>query len=146
MTLPTFNGIHHLKFPVSDLDRSTEFYGRAVGARRIGALDHIDGAGRLYAVILDVPGLGTFLELRLDPDLAVRHAGFDPITLAVDGRDDLAAWAAHFDAVDVKHSPVLNGSVGWLMAAEDPDGLRLRFYTRETHGPDIEPSQDPYWL
>jgi len=146
MTRPSFEGIHHLKFAVSDLNRSLDFYERALGAKRIDAFDHYDKSGTLYAYILDVPDLGTHLELRLDPHLAARHGGFDPITLQVADRANLAAWIAHFDANDVPHSPMLPAYVAWIVVFEDPDGRRIRLYTREMHGPDVAPSEDARWL
>jgi hypothetical protein len=47
--------------------------------------------GSLYACILLVPGLGTALELRLDPGRAERHRLSDPVTTAVGDRATLAA-------------------------------------------------------
>jgi catechol 2,3-dioxygenase-like lactoylglutathione lyase family enzyme len=145
-TRPNFDGIHHLKVAVSDVRRSDEFYARALGAERIDGYDRYDAAGRLTSVILEIPGLGTPFELRLNPTAAAAHAGFDPVTFSVDSRRDLEAWAAHFDSVGVRHSPLLAGGTGFLLVFEDPDRLRLRFYTRETHGPEIPPSRDPDWL
>lgn len=143
---PGFLGIHHLKFAVADLDRSVEFYVRALGGRRIAALDHRTREGVLFAVILDVANLGTKLELRHDPIRAAHDAGFDPITLEVEDRAALSEWIAHFEGSGVPHSPVLTAMVGWLVVCEDPDGRRVRFYTRETHGPEAPPSQDSRWL
>lgn len=143
---PEIEGIHHLKLPVADLARSTEFYARALGAERIAAYDHVDVAGRLYAIILRIPNLGTLFELRLDSARAARHSGFDVMTLQVDTRADLATWIAWFDARAIPHSPVLAAFVAWLVVFEDPDGHRIRLYTREIHAPDIPPSQDARWL
>lgn len=144
--LPTFEQIHHLKLPVSDLDRSAEFYGRALGAVRRAEFDHFSPSGVLFAYILEVPGLGTWLELRHLPDRARTLAGFDPITLQVADREALARWMRYFDAQGIAHSGILPGVVGWLLVFEDPDGLRTRFYTRERHGPEIKPSTDRRWL
>ena len=90
---PPLQGIHHLKLPVSDLDASLTFYERAFGGRRIPEADHRRASdGSLYAYILTVPGLGTALELRLDPERAERHRLFDPVTIAVRDRATLDAW------------------------------------------------------
>jgi catechol 2,3-dioxygenase-like lactoylglutathione lyase family enzyme len=89
---PPLQGIHHLKLPVTDLDTSLAFYQRAFGARRIPEADHRRASdGSLYAYILAVPGLGTALELRLDPGRAERHRLSDPVTTAVGDRATLAA-------------------------------------------------------
>jgi catechol 2,3-dioxygenase-like lactoylglutathione lyase family enzyme len=143
---PELAGLHHLKFPVSDLDASLAFYESALGARRIPAFDHRREDGTVYAVILDVPGLGTYLELLLNRDAAAAQAGFDPVTLAVRTRGDLDRWASHLDQRGIEHSPILIGLLGWLLVFDDPDGRRLRFYTLEVHGPELAPSQDRRWL
>jgi catechol 2,3-dioxygenase-like lactoylglutathione lyase family enzyme len=146
MTTPVIQGIHHLKFPVADLDRSLAFYSAVFGARRLTQYDHLDSDGRLYAYILSIPNLGTALELRLNGPLATRQQGFDPVTLTVDTRVDLLSWAAHLDSLGLRHSGVLVGAVGWLLAFEDPDERRLRLYTREAHGPELTVSTSTEWL
>lgn len=146
MPPPDFLGIHHLKFAVSELDRSLAFYSRALGARRLSKLDHIDAAGQLFAIILEVPNLGAALELRLSAEHAAKQKGFDPITLTVDRLADLQKWMEHFDTEGVPHSPILTGYVGWLLVFEDPDGRRIRFYTNQRHGPEVTSSTDARWL
>lgn len=134
MTSP--DGIHHLKLPVTDLDRSIRWYTEVLGARRLAARDHRRPDGTLFAVILDIPGLGTYLELRLDPDTARALRQYDFITLAVADLAALDRWLAHLDELGVDHSPKIVAIEGWLLIAVDPDGLRLRFYTTQHHGLD----------
>jgi catechol 2,3-dioxygenase-like lactoylglutathione lyase family enzyme len=143
---PTLRGIHHVKLPVSDLARSVDFYTAVFGAVRLTDADHVDRDGRLYAVILRVPGLDPLVELRLEPDQARASAGFDPITLAVDDRAALAAWSAHLDALGVDHSPVIAAIRAWLVVLADPDGTRLRLYTLEQHGSEVAPAEDDPWI
>jgi catechol 2,3-dioxygenase-like lactoylglutathione lyase family enzyme len=145
MTNPSFAGIHHLKLAVTDLGDSLAFYEAALGARRIAEFDHVrDGA--VFAYILAVPGLGTMLELRLDPDNAAKQHGFNFLTLTVERRADLDAWVAHLAAIGADHSSVLTGVVGWLVAFADPDGKHVRLYTRETHGPELPVTWDSPWI
>ena len=146
MTPPVLQGIHHLKFPASDLERSLAFYERSLGGQRIAAWDHFHKDGSRYAIILDVPGLGTKLELRLDPKQAVAQRGFDPVTIAVQDRAALATWASHLDAEGIEHSPILAAIQAWLIVFSDPDGRRLRLYTLELHGPEIPPDEDSPWI
>jgi catechol 2,3-dioxygenase-like lactoylglutathione lyase family enzyme len=147
MTAPKLLGIHHLKLPVSDLARSLAFYESAFEAKRIPAADHRrETDGSLYAHILEMPGLGTLLELRLNPERALSHARFDPITIAVADRATLGEWDAHLSSAGISHSPVITAIQAWLVVVEDPDGNRLRLYTRETHGPELKPDEGNSWL
>jgi catechol 2,3-dioxygenase-like lactoylglutathione lyase family enzyme len=147
MTTPPLLGVHHLKLPVSDLAISLAFYEKAFDAKRIPAADHRREAdGSLYAYILDVPGLGTMLELRLNPERAIAHARFDPITLTVANRATLREWDDHLTTAGILHSPIITAIQAWLVVVEDPDANRLRLYTRETHGPELKPDESSSWL
>ncbi|WP_331728462.1 VOC family protein [Streptomyces sp. NBC_01176] len=133
-TRPVVWGLHHIKIPVSDLERSMAWYRSVLGARRLAEFDHVTQDGELFAVILDVPGVDVPVELRVDPATAGRLAGFDPLTFTVTGRAELDGWIGHLDALGVPHSPVIVALVGYLLVVPDPDGVRLRFYTDEPHG------------
>ena len=126
---PTFTGIHHLKFPVSDLSAGIAWYERALGATRHDHLDHHDREGNLFAVILSLPGLAVPVELRLAPAAAAALAGYDPVTFGVAGRAGLDAWVDQLDSAGIEHSPVISGFAGQLIEFQTPDGLAIRIYT-----------------
>ncbi|MFE4963716.1 antibiotic biosynthesis monooxygenase [Streptomyces sp. NPDC056660] len=145
--IPVPSGIHHVKLPVTDLERSARWYGTVLGGRRLAEMDHRRPDGTLFAVILDVPGLGTRLELRLDPATATAVKGYDLLTLAVDDRAALDEWITHLDSLGIPHSPPVVALVGWLLVVPDPDGQRLRFYTDTPHGLDAaHVAYDSPWL
>ena len=145
--MPAFDGIHHLKLPVTDLEISTRWYRDVLGATRLTELDHRRPDGTLFAVILDVPNLGTHLELRLDQAMAQALSGYDFITLAVRDRPALDRWVTHLGGLGVHHSPPIVALVGWLLIISDPDGLRVRLYTTEPHGLDASRVEfDSPWL
>jgi catechol 2,3-dioxygenase-like lactoylglutathione lyase family enzyme len=146
MSIPAIQGVHHVKFPVADLGRSLAFYERVFGAERIPAADHVHPDGTRYAMILEVPGLGAKLELRLNPTQAIRQRLFDPITIAVADRAALRAWMDHLDGLGIEHSPPIAGIQAWLVVFRDPDERSLRLYTLETHRPDVPPDEDSPWL
>ncbi|MEU3838432.1 VOC family protein [Streptomyces sp. NPDC028635] len=135
MTEPLLAGIHHVKIPVTDLDRSIAFYSRVFGFTVEIEFPESDGVVR--GVAGRVPGLGeTLLALRINPAAAEGCAGFDPVSFAVKGRADVEAWAARLDALDIAHSPVIEASIGWLLVFSDPDGLQLHLYSWAAHGID----------
>ncbi|WP_412541160.1 VOC family protein [Longispora sp. K20-0274] len=135
MTSPVLSGIHHVKIPVTDLERSIEWYGRVFGFTV--NMEFPDDDGVVRGVAGTVPGLGdTLLTLRVNAEAARGCVGFDPVSFAVDGRADVEAWAAHLDGVGVGHSPVIEASVGWLLVFDDPDGISLHLYSWAGHGVD----------
>jgi catechol 2,3-dioxygenase-like lactoylglutathione lyase family enzyme len=142
-TRPVVVGVHHLKFPVSDLDRSLSWYETVLNATRLREHDHFDLEGRLFAYILDVPGLTqhrSVLELTLAPQRAANMAGFDPVVFAVETMADLEQWARFLNSKSIANSGVLRGRLGWVLVTTDPDGLSVRFYCYEEHEPDVQKS------
>lgn len=144
--LPPLRGIHDLKFAVSDHDEALRFYERALGAQHVPELDHTRDDGTRFAAVVEVPGLGTVLQLRLDPERAARQAMFDPLAIAVDDRVALERFDAALTEREVLHSPILDAVSGWLIVLQDPDGNRIRLYTLESHGPEIKPAINSRWL
>lgn len=126
-------GIHHLKFPVSDLARSLAWWEKVFGAERQPHWDHHLPDGTLFGYIITMPGVSCPIELRLAKGSAAALSGFDLLTLAVETQRDLEAWAAHFNAQGLENSGVLRGLLGWVLVIKDPDGTSFRLYTNETH-------------
>ena len=144
---PTIAGVHHFKLPVTDLARSLKFYQDLLNAKPIPELEHRHkDTGQLYAHICEVPGLGTDIELRLDPKQAEKQRKFDPITIAVTDRAMLDRWSLRLDKLGIKHSGQIVAIQAWLVTFDDPDQHRLRFYTLEKHGPEIPPDEGNEWL
>ncbi|MFI6461603.1 VOC family protein [Streptomyces sp. NPDC050528] len=135
--MPELAGIHHVKMPVTDLDRSRDWYGRVLGFKVTYEFQDEDGVVR--GVAGEVPGLGdSMLCLRVNSQAAQGCQGFDPVSFAVRDRADVEAWAAHLDTLGVPHSPVIEASIGWLLVFNDPDGLDLHLYSWAAHGVDHE--------
>ncbi len=143
---PVIDGIHHLKFAVTDCDVSLAFYEQVFGARRLPQADHRDADGKVYAYICDMPGWGTLLDLRLSAEHGGATRRFDPITLNIADRAALAQWVAHLDALGVPHSGEIITMLAFMLVIEDPDGRRIRLYTREKHGPELPGRRDHPWM
>jgi hypothetical protein len=119
LTRPRALGVHHLKFAVSSLPISLAWYTRVLGAVRIPSLDHLRHDGTRFAVVCHMPEWSNLLvELRENATRARVDRAWDPVTLAVNRRQDLLVWSAWLDACGTVHSPVLTGLRGWLMVLE----------------------------
>jgi catechol 2,3-dioxygenase-like lactoylglutathione lyase family enzyme len=123
-------GLHHAKIPVSDLPRSRDWFESLLGLQTEIEFRDDDGTIRGVAYL---PLGGFRLALREDPTRATALTGWDPLALAVPSRGDLDTIAAELDARRIEHGPVIRATLGWLLSAEAPDGLQLRFYTDERH-------------
>jgi catechol 2,3-dioxygenase-like lactoylglutathione lyase family enzyme len=143
---PPVQYIHHLKFPVADLDRSVTFYEQVFGARERRELTHRDPSGGVYARVLQVPGFQPMVELWVSAESAQAQAGYDFLTLAVKDRAGLGSWSKHLDDLQIEHSGILTAIDSRLLVFEDPDGHRMRFYSIEEHPITRDVSTDKRWL
>lgn len=129
---PQLAGVHHLKLPVSDLERSFAWYQRTLGYER--TIEFIE-KGTLMGIGMNHPGGGPHLALRLDPDRARAAAGFDYFSIGVPDRASLEDLAERLDTLGERTAGVHFASIGWILPdLHDPDGHEVRFYTVETHG------------
>lgn len=135
MAGPLLAGIHHVKIPVTDLARSSEWYRLVFGFEVTFEFPDADGVVR--GVAGTMPGLGECLvALRVNAVAAQGCRDFDPISYGVRDRAHVEEWAAHLDALGIEHSPVIDASVGWLLVFSDPDGLQIHLYSWAEHGRD----------
>src|ERR1700758_3128666 len=96
-TPPPVQYIHHLKFPVTDLDRSVTFYEQVFDAQELTKLTHKDDNGEVYARVVQIPGFQPMVELWISAASAKDQAGYDFLTLAVKDRSALDSWSNRLD-------------------------------------------------
>jgi catechol 2,3-dioxygenase-like lactoylglutathione lyase family enzyme len=132
---PVLDGIHHLKLPVADLDRSLAWYQDHLG---YGLMTEFVEEGTRMGVAMTHTNGGPDLALRCDPDRARVAAGFDYFAIGVPGHDHIKALAAHLTERGVHNDGVHRTPVGWvLLGVHDPDGHEIRFYTVPLELPDM---------
>jgi catechol 2,3-dioxygenase-like lactoylglutathione lyase family enzyme len=123
-------GLHHAKIPVSDLARSREWFETLLGLQTEIEFRDDDGTVRGVAYL---PVGGFRMALREDPARADALVGWDPLALAVATRSDLDTIVAALDARGIEHGSIIRATLGWLLSAEAPGGLQVRFYTEQRH-------------
>ena len=130
-TAPALAGVHHLKLPVSDLQRSRDWYESRLGYEL--EAEFVE-QGRLMGYAFRHPNGGPTMALRLDPERARQAAGFDYFAIGVASRKDIEDLAARLDSLGEQHAGVHEATTGWILPAlHDPDGHEVRFYTIEHH-------------
>lgn len=127
-------GIHHVKFPVSDLAASRAWYERLFGLQV--RMEFRDESGGPVRGVSYEPIAGVCIELREHPVAARGLAGFDPVSFAIEDRAAAESWVVRLDELGVAHSPIIEATVGWLVSFEDPDGTELHLYSVQPHGVD----------
>jgi len=128
---PELDGVHHVKLPVSDLNRSRAWYEGRLGYQ---VATEFTEDGALTGLALVHPRGGPMLALRLDPDLAARAAGFDYFSIGVPTKAAIEALARRLAALGEQHAGVHFATIGWILpGTHDPDGHEVRFYTTAHH-------------
>jgi catechol-2,3-dioxygenase len=129
----SFLGVHHLKIPASDINRTMEFYTSVLPFQKRPQYNHIDASGNLFAVIMEYEPSHLALEIRKNNAQSDAQEGWDPIVWTVNLRADLEDWVKWFDKHEVEHSKIFTGFNGWFLCAKDPDGRIVKLYTKEDH-------------
>ncbi|GHG03128.1 MULTISPECIES: VOC family protein [Amycolatopsis] len=128
---PLLDGVHHLKLPVGDLDRSRAWYESRLGYR---VTTEFVQHGTVTGLTMTHPNGGPMFALRLDPERAEAAAGFDYFSIGVPTKEALDALAARLTRLGETHAGVHFATIGWILPkTHDPDGHEIRFYTTEHH-------------
>jgi catechol 2,3-dioxygenase-like lactoylglutathione lyase family enzyme len=133
--MPQLAGIHHVKFPVSDLAASRTWYEKVFGFEV--TIEFPDEQGVVRGLGGTAKGLGEVgLALRENPAAAAGIQGFDPVSFGIEDKAAAQEWVAHLDGLGIPHSPVIDATVGWIVVFHDPDGTEIHLYSFAAHGID----------
>src|SRR5262245_33968580 len=111
--MPKFADVSHISLSVSDAEKTASWWREVFGLRELLRLDHHDG---WYAILLDLTETIAIEFQQHDANLGEAfdpvRTGFDHIGLAVDSRNALLEWQAHFESLGVVHTPVVDREYG----------------------------------
>jgi glyoxylase I family protein len=123
--MPTFAGIDHLSFSVTDLDASEQFYTRVLDFRL--AVDF--GEARLLIHRATGFGLSLVRHPNAHPGpFSELDPGLDHIALRASNRVELEEWERRFETDGVVHTPIRDMPFGSHLNFRDPDGVPLELF------------------
>jgi catechol 2,3-dioxygenase-like lactoylglutathione lyase family enzyme len=122
-------GVHHVRVPVSDLSRSTEFWVENFGYEFNFEFPGDDGPA---GIALKHATGGPNIVLWHDPELAKRLAGFPLFAIGCRSADEIVALKDRLDERGIANGGIQSAFVQVkLPFVEDPDGHLVGFYVIE---------------
>lgn len=126
--MPTFDGVSHISFSVRDCEKTAAWWQEIFELPEVYRIE--EDAWR--AILLELPG-GVAIEFQQHTANAGEtfdpvRTGFDHLGLAVDTRDELAAWQAHFEKHGIEHTPIVDREYGAVLTFKDPDRIQLEMF------------------
>ncbi len=135
--MPQITGIAHVELSVSDLERSTAWYGALLDAPEVfrAAQDEYG----IVATAIREPKSGMVLAFTQHAQqeggpFTPRRAGLDHLCFAVASEADLEVWRLHLDALGIEHSPLRDYGYGLAITFSDPDGIALELMYPKRRG------------
>lgn len=127
--MPTITGIHHLALTVTDVERSSSWYGDLLGMVPVLAGDDDDVRFRVLAH----PTSGCVIGLRqyaagAGEDFDELRTGLDHVAFGVTSAEELAAWESELEARDIPFTPAATTPIGTVVVFRDPDNTQLEFW------------------
>ncbi|MCD2185547.1 VOC family protein [Actinomycetospora soli] len=127
----SFPGLQHVAITVSDLQRSTDWYSKLLGADPV--LDEDEEGGEFHHTVFALDG-GMLLGLhthhgRESKDaFDERRTGLDHIGFALPDSASLEQWGKKLDELGIAHGGIKKAGYGSGISFRDPDGIALEFF------------------
>jgi glyoxylase I family protein len=129
--MATFPALAHVAITVSDLDRSTRWYGELFGAEPV--LDEDETVGGFHHTVFVLDG-GQLFGLHTHPGSGPdglfneRRTGMDHVAFACADRAELESWAQRLGELGIKHGGIVDAHYGSGLSFRDPDNIALEFF------------------
>ncbi len=125
--------LHHLTLSVTDLDRSVEWYRRALGLEH--AADR-EAPGWKRVLLRSRAGLVIGLTRHdttpADDRFDHTRVGLDHLSIHCPDRGAVEAWARHLESAGIEHEGVVDAPTGHVLVCRDPDGIPVEFFATPT--------------
>jgi glyoxylase I family protein len=127
--MPRFSDVSHISLSVSDAEKTASWWKDVFELRELVRLDHEEG---WHGVLLELTETIAIEFQQHDTNAGEAfdpvRTGFDHMGLAVDSRDALLEWQAHFESLGVVHTPVVDREYGSVLTFKDPDRIQFELF------------------
>jgi glyoxylase I family protein len=127
--MPGFSDVSHISLSVRDAEKTASWWKDVFGLRELVRLDHEEG---WHGILLELTEAIAIEFQQHDANGGESfdpvRTGFDHLGLAVDSRDDLVEWQAHFESLGVVHTPVVDREYGSVLTFKDPDRIQFELF------------------
>jgi glyoxylase I family protein len=125
-----FPAIAHVAVTVTDLERSTRWYGQLFAAAPV--LDEDEQIGGFHHTVFALEG-GQLFGLHTHPQPASdsfdeHRTGLDHVAFGCRDRNELQTWATRLDELGITHGGIVDAHYGSGLSFRDPDGIALEFF------------------
>ena len=126
--MPDLDAFSHVDLTVTDAERSVRWWQDVLGFELVHETDQ--GTHRVWS-LMHPTGLSVNLmthSVRPVDRFDERIVGLDHLSFTVRDRNELERWLAHFDALGVEHSGVVDAHFGATLVFRDPDNIQLELF------------------
>jgi catechol-2,3-dioxygenase len=126
----TFPALNHVAVTVRDIDVSSPWYRRLLGADPL--TDEHDDAGYRHQVWL--LGSGTVFGIHQhdhqapDEKFSEQRVGLDHIGFGCANRAELESWVGRLGELGIEHGGIVDAPYGSGLSFRDPDGIALELF------------------
>jgi catechol 2,3-dioxygenase-like lactoylglutathione lyase family enzyme len=121
---PAFEGVHHVRLPVSNVPASLDWYVDVLGLECLLLEEEEDA---ISGAVVGQPGR-VMIGLHCDPQRARALNGFVVVALSV---TDLEPWIDHLDGRGIAHGELRPCHLGQGVELADPDGILIELHSVE---------------
>jgi glyoxylase I family protein len=126
--MPSFTRVGHISLSVRDCERSAAWWKEVFGLEPL--LEIEEDAWRAVLLLLPDDSAIEFQQhgANQGEPFDPTRTGFDHLGLHVGSRDELVAWQAHFEALGVTHTPIVDRDYGSVLTFKDPDLIQCEMF------------------
>jgi catechol-2,3-dioxygenase len=135
--MPALGGPSHIDLTVTDVERAAQWWEEVLGFSRMSSSEH---ASWRICSLIHASGFSVNLvthDATRPERFDETRVGLDHLAFTVADRPTLDAWVAHFDALGVTNTGVIEAHFGDTVVFRDPDNTQLELFVFNPSGANL---------